>query len=257
VHLPAWIVLVALPLAASAPAGAQNGVSDTAAVTFLVRIENVTNGGTLRLSAGGGVAIPISPGAWAIHTGANPIFTPGRVEAGLGLKGLAEAGLARAFAANLPGLPGVRSGGVFSEPLGRRRGMPSGQRDRASSSRMLHRGQHYEFTVTAHRGDRLSMAMMLAQSNDGLIATGADGIELFDAAARAISGDMTSQLSLWDAGTEVNEDPGLGRNQGMRQSAPHAGDPERQPVRPMRESEFGELWPATDRIVRVTITPRP
>ena len=34
---------------------------------------------------------------------------------------------------------------------------------------------------------------------------------------------MTPQLSLWDAGTEVNEEPGLGPNQGPRQKAPDAG----------------------------------
>jgi hypothetical protein len=244
-------------LKASGPAGAQvpERLTDADTVSFLVRIENVSNAGTLRLSAGGAVAIPLSPGVWAIHTGANPILSPGEVDAGLGLKGLAEAGIAGAFAANLQAVPGVRSAGVFDKPLGRRRGMPRGQTDRASSSRMLQRGQHFEFTVHARPGDRLSLAAMVAQSNDGLIATGRDGIELFDAAGRPISGEVTSQLSLWDAGTEVNEEPGTGRNQGLRQGAPHAGDPERNPVRPMSEAEFGQLWPPTVKMVRVTISP--
>ena len=128
--------------------------------------------------------------------------------------------------------------------------------DRASASNMLQRGQHYEFTITARTGDRLSIAMMVAQSNDGLVATGADAIALFDDAGKPVSGDVTSRLALWDAGTEVNEDPGLGRNQGLRQGAPHAGDPERKPVRLMTDAEFGRLWPGVDRIVRVTLTPR-
>lgn len=259
-HLPLVMVFVAGTLNAFDSMEAQTarvGIVDADSVAFRVRIENVSNGGTLKLSAGGSVAIPISPGVWAIHTGANPFFTPGKADVGLGLKGLAEAGIAEVFAANLHRLQGVRSVGVFNAPLGRRRGMPRGQMDRASSSKMLQRGQHYEFTITAREGDRLSMVMMVAQSNDGLIATGRDAIELFDGAARPISGDVTSRLSLWDAGTELNEEPGAGRNQGLRQGAPHAGDPERKPVRPLSETEFGMLWPSTDKIVRVTITPKP
>ena len=35
-------------------------------------------------------------------------------------------------------------------------------------------------------------------------------IALFDASGRPISGDVSSALGLWDAGTEVNEEPGVG-----------------------------------------------
>lgn len=257
-HRLTLIAFVAGLLTASTRVDAQRQLSalDPAAVTFVVRIENVSDAGTLKLSKGGSAAIPLSPGVWVIHRGTNPIFTPGQPDAGLGLEGLAEAGIANAFAANLHGREGVRSNGVFAEPLGRRRGMPRGKVDRASASKMLQRGQHYEVTITARKGDRLSMAMMNAQSNDGLLATGNDAIALFDEADKPVSGDVTSRLSLWDAGTEVNEEPGSGRNQGLRQGAPHSGDPERKPVRLMSESEFGQLWPRVDRIVRVTITPR-
>jgi hypothetical protein len=116
-----------------------------------------------------------------------------------------------------------------------------------------------EFTpgsVKARPGDRLSLALMLSQSNDGLLASGAAGIPLFDDGGRPVQGELTSQLSLWDAGTEVNEEPGAGRNQGLRQGAPHAGDPERRPVRPIAEAEYGDRWPPVERIVKVTITPR-
>ena len=253
------MLLIALLMSAG-HVGAQSApvsVVDRDVMAFLVRIENVSSGGTLKLSTGGSVAVPLSSGVWAVHTGASPLFTPGEVEAGLGLKGQAEAGMARAFATNLDGRPGVRSVGVFNEPLGRIRAMPRGQPDRPAPSRMLQRGQHYEFAISARKGDRLSVAMMVAQSNDGLIATGGNGIELFDSAGSPINGDVTSLLSLWDAGTEVSEDPGVGPNQGLRQGAPHAGDPERRPVRPMSEAEFGQRWPPPKQLVRVTITPRP
>lgn len=255
----ALIALAAGLLQAFAAADAQRSPSDgdAAAVTFVVRVENVSDGGTLKLSTGGSAAIPLSPGVWVVHRGANPILAPGQPDAGLGLEGLAEAGLANAFAANLSGRDGVRSNGVFAEPLGRRRGMPPGKVDRASASSMLQRGQHYQFTITARKGDRLSIAMMISQSNDGVVATGGDAIALFDEGGKPVSGNVTARLALWDAGTEVNEDPGVGRNQGLRQGAPHAGDPERKPVRAMADAEFGKAWPSVERLVRVTITPRP
>jgi hypothetical protein len=238
------------------PADAQLSRSGSAGTPFVVRIENVGRR-VLTLPTGAVADIPLSSGVWVIHTGRNPIFTPGELQSGAGLKGLAEAGMAGAFAPNLRGLPGVRSAGAFETPQGRPRGRMSMDRAEgggANTTRMLQQGQYFEFAFTAQQGDRLSLALMLSQSNDGLVATGAGGIPLFDG-TRPLSGDITAQLSLWDAGTEVNEEPGMGRNQGLRQGAPHAGDPERRPVRPMGESEFGDRWPPVAQIVRVTITP--
>jgi hypothetical protein len=226
--------------------------------TFDVRVENISKR-ALTLSNGHTAEIPVSSGAWVVHTRANPILIRGEIDRGLGLKGLAEAGMAAALAANLRGEPGVRASGAFETPLGRPRRRMSGNRAEgggANASRMLQFGQRFEFSLTARPGDRLSLAMMVSQSNDGVLATGSDGISLFDATGRPVSGDVTSRLTFFDAGTEVNEDPGLGRLQGIRQGAPHAGDPERRPVRPMAEAEFGDRWPAVEKIIRVTITPK-
>ena len=246
--LVAAIALPALTLAAQA--------TPAAATQFDVRIENVSTRQTLRMSNGTTAPVPFSPVIWAVHSGGNPLFTPGAVETGLGLKGFAEAGIGAPFLAAIKALPSVHYAGLDDHPNGHRRGMPKGEVDRKSASHMLQEGQRFEFTVSARRGDRLSLAMMIGQSNDGLVATGRDGIDLFDAAGAPVNGNVTLRLSLWDAGTEVNEDPGLGRNQGLRQGAAYAGDPERSPVRPMSEAEFGSLWPAVDRLVKVTITTR-
>ena len=43
------------------------------------------------------------------------------------------------------------------------------------------------------------MTLMMGQSNDWFYAPAEAGIELFKA-GKAISGDITSQLFLWDAG---------------------------------------------------------
>jgi hypothetical protein len=257
-------VVVVLSCAAIgiAPAtGAQTAARGGPAVAvtqFTVRFENVSKPSTLKLSTGRAVAIPLSAVVWTVHTAGSPIFTPGKLDAGLGLKGLAEAGMARELAANLWSVAGVRAAGAFDKSLIPRITI-GGMNPRkpmagtADGSSMLLSGRYYEFTVDARPGDRLSLASMIGQSNDGLIATGPEGIALFDANNRPVTGNITAQLFLWDAGTEVNEEPGLGRNQGVRQGASHAGDPERRPVRAMSDAEFGALWPAVSKMVRVTV----
>ena len=58
---------------------------------------------------------------------------------------------------------------------------------------------------------------MFGQSND-LFYSNDRPIALFTGNGKPAAGEMTAQLSLWDAGTEVNEEPGLGPNQGPRQT---------------------------------------
>jgi hypothetical protein len=250
-HVPVALLL----LTCAAPAAAQ--APPAGATTFTVRIENVARR-VLHLPSGREADIPLSPGVWAVHTGRSPLLVPGeliRPE----MKALAEAGMGAVVAPTLREVPRVRSSGAFETPQGRPRGAMTTRREEgggAHVTRMLAAGQHYEFTVTAQPGDRLSVALMVSQSNDGLLATDGEGLALFDASGRALSGDITARFAFWDAGTEVNEQPGVGRNQGLRQGAAHAGDPERRPVRRMADAEFGDAWPGVDRIIRVTITPR-
>jgi hypothetical protein len=244
--VPARIVLVlAAAFATLGRASAQGDRPAPNGIRFIVRVENVSTRSTLKLPDGRAVAVPLSAGVWVLHTGVNPLFIPGDVEPGIGLKVLAEAGRAKELDRNLAGRVGVRAHGTFQPP-------PMGFR-----TPMLNPGKSLEFSLTASPGDRISFVMMLGQSNDGLIATEAAGIPLFDSSGRPLSGDITGRLSLWDAGTETNEVPGLGPNQGIRQGAPHAGDPERLPVRPMTDAEYGSHWPPILQLVRVSVTPEP
>ena len=75
---------------------------------------------------------------------------------------------------------------------------------------------------------------------------------LFDAKGVPLTADVTSQLTLFDAGTEVNEEPGLGPNQAHRQAGPNTGPDEHGTVRPVSD-RF--TYPKTADVVRVTITP--
>ena len=75
-------------------------------------------------------------------------------------------------------------------------------------------GQSYSFSFDAAptyptRMDttRLQLATMLVQSNDMFFAPGVNGIPLFDSTGAPIDNvDVTDQVLLWDAGTEVNDD---------------------------------------------------
>jgi hypothetical protein len=70
--------------------------------------------------------------------------------------------------------------------------------------------------VDASQGDQLSIGTMYVQSNDKFYAFQPSGLSLFED-GNPISGDQTGALRLYDAGTEIDEEPGVGLNQAPRQ----------------------------------------
>jgi hypothetical protein len=60
---------------------------------------------------------------------------------------------------------------------------------------------------------------MFGQSND-LFYSNDRPIALFDGAGKPVGGDMTLQLSLWDAGTELNEEPVWARTRVLARRRP-------------------------------------
>lgn len=104
--------------------------------------------------------------------------------------------------------------GVFDTPTGAEQPGP------------LDAGAVYEFTFHAPPGSRLSFATMYLQSNDLFYAPGPEGIPLYSDAGNPRSGDVTQRILLWDAGTEVNVEPGFGANQAPRQRNPNTGPDE-------------------------------
>jgi hypothetical protein len=113
-------------------------------------------------------------------------------------------------------------------------------------------GDAYEFRFTADPGDKLSFATMLMQSNDIIYGPREGRIELFTADGRPISGDITGEIGVFDAGTEVNEDPRFGANVGINQRWLNAGDPEEKAVRP---PDDGFAYPPAPKVLRVTLGP--
>lgn len=188
-----------------------------------------------------GVATPISPGVYAVHTGANPLFTAGMPDQGMGLEHLAEDGQTSDEQHALTADTGNQvSTGIFNLPEG------------ATAAGPVKPGGAFEFTVTAMPGDKLSFATMFGVSDDWIFA--GDGLPLFDATGKPISGDVTSEVAIWDLGTEKNELLAIGPDTGPNQSAPNTGpaDPDNL-VRLVPASEYDT---PVSKHLQVTVTPQ-
>ena len=68
-------------------------------------------------------------------------------------------------------------------------------------------GKSYKFSFHAGPAHKLSFATMYGWSNDGFYAPGGNGISLYNG-DNPVTGDITSKIMLWDAGTEMNQMPG-------------------------------------------------
>jgi hypothetical protein len=159
-----------------------------------------------------GITYPASPGVWVVHSeGSKPLFTAGAADLGKGLEAIAEDGNPTSLGANLPTLSGYLSGAVFNMPVG------------SVTPSAITPGAKYQFSFSAVPGDALSFASMLAATNDVFFAPKATGIPLFDAGGLAVTGDVSDQVSLWDTGTEANEEPAIGPNTVTNQLAPNTG----------------------------------
>lgn len=215
---------------------------------FTIRIENVSDGETLSTTADGEAMaqpVPLSPGAYAVHTRDEPIFSRGTPERDNGLEEISEDGMPDKLVSSLMERDTVVDAGAFATPMG------------ADGPGPLTPGNAYEFSVEA-TSDRptayLSFVTMFVPSNDLFYAFGGEsGAALFgDGGPRA--GNATDRVSLWDAGTEVNEEPGVGENQVQRQRGPGVGLVERGTVAPI-EAVNGYDYPATENVLNVTLTP--
>src|ERR1700751_697518 len=211
--------------------------------TFTVRIENVSASNALKLSNGKTEPVGVARVLYFVHTNRAPLFKSGEPDRGKGLEALAEDGPTGPLEKSLKGQPGIVHVGSTDTPVG------------ARSPGDIWPGDVFELKVSAKPGERLTIATMFAQSNDLFYAPREEGIALFDANGKPISGDVTSQILLWDAGTEVNEEPGLGSNQAPLQPAPHTGPAEHDVVKAISEATDGFHYPTVAEVLRVTITP--
>eukprot|EP01029_Cantina_marsupialis_P010711 TRINITY_DN243595_c0_g1_i1.p1 TRINITY_DN243595_c0_g1~~TRINITY_DN243595_c0_g1_i1.p1 ORF type:complete len:210 (+),score=46.90 TRINITY_DN243595_c0_g1_i1:47-631(+) len=190
------------------------------------------------LADNSGYVSPFAPGVFVLSGAGYPLFQDGMIQAGNGLEKLAEDGGPGDLDTYVASLPTVLGHGIFSEPVGQ------------SDDAPIFPGDAYEFTFFAAEGDYLNLASMLIQSNDLFVAFDDMGIALFNNGV-PVTGDVSSMLKLWDAGTEVNEYPGAGNNQAPRQAGPNTGDTEAANVMVVND---GFTYPAVNELIRVTIS---
>jgi len=230
----------AVTLSAALLAAAQAAAAQGQPTRFTIKVENISQGEALKLSTGKTAPFVSAPVLWAVHRGStSPLFTGGQPDAGKGLETLAETGNPGPLLKSVTGSGNVASAGADDQPVG------------GTAHGPITPGRGYQFEIAARPGQSLSVAWMFGQSND-LFYANDRSIALFDAAGKPVRGDMTPQLFLWDAGTEVNEEPGLGPNQGPRQKTPDAGVPEHKAVAHVSD---GFTYPRTAQVLRLTIAP--
>src|SRR5919206_1251247 len=208
---------------------------------FTVRIENISNKEGMTASNGEKFPFALSPGMFVLSDKSAALFTEGKPARNNGLEMQAEDGDPSGLVASLVAMHHSSNlHGVFNTPVG------------AMAAGPIRPGDSYEFTVTANPRMKLFMTQMFGQSNDWFYAPGANGIALFDAKNMPVSGDVTDQFYLWDAGTEKDEEIGIGPNQGPRQKGPNTGEDEHGVVHRVKD----DRWTGKNtEFFRITITP--
>ena len=180
-------------------------ISSAKASDFTVTIKNIS--GDLDP-----LDTPLAPGVFAVHDNTvDPLFEVNEA-ASAGLELLAEDGVPGTLDTEVTVSTTIKAKGIFNTPIGDSGAGPATP------------GKSYQFSITPTAGDRLSFAVMYVESNDLFFGpveatAGVAGIPLFTGTANtAISGDITSQILLYDAGTEADEELHTGGCQPERQS---------------------------------------
>jgi hypothetical protein len=201
---------------------------------FKVRVENV--GSSMLMTQGGSYPFALSPGLFVVTKQKMDFFKSGK-KAHAGLEAQAEDGNPGVLADELKTKVGSAYMGIFNTPVG------------AGGPGPILPGGAYEFEFMATEGMKLNVIAMFGQSND-LFYSPKDAINLFEN-GEAVSGDFTDKFMLWDAGTEINEAPGIGADQAPRQKGPNTGMAENGVVGLVKD---GFSYPNTKDVLKITIT---
>ena len=230
-----------LPVLALVAAGCDSA-DDVTPRPFTVTVSNVSSPNTVATARAMGT-VPLSPPAYAVFSGADPMFRVGQM-ANLGTERIAEDGFPDEMLALLGAASNVSASGAETSPGG------------PDAGPALFAGESVTFTVMAVPGDRLQLETMFVQSNDWFYGFTGGGLALFDG-DEPVRGDVTSRLAVYDAGTEADTAPGTGPDQKPVQSATatDVGPDEAVPVRTAAQRHPGFAIPATPSVIRVTVTP--
>ena len=212
--------------------------------TFKVEIENVSTPNLLPTARAMGT-VPLSPPAYAVYSSGNPMFMLDQ-PANLGTERIAEDGFPEEMVKLLSGIPTVTAYGAVPSPGG------------PDNGPALFAGEKVMFTFTARPGDKLQFETMFVQSNDWFISFRNGGLSLFDGNL-PVSGNKTSELEIYDAGTEEDTAPGTGPNQKPVQdpAATNVGPPDAVNKITVARTRFPQFSvPPTASVIKVTVTPQ-
>ena len=184
------------------------------------------------LQARTGLVAMLGPGVWVVHDSASPLFQTGGV-AGSSLEILAEDGSPLPLAQGLANETELEVG-IY------------GPGDASSGYEPITPGMVAEFEIEAVDGQLLSMASMFSQSNDVFVGPRGSGIRIEE-------GDITDQFAYFDAGTELNQEPGFGPDQGPRQTGTNTGEAD--PDTDVRLLDDGFDYPELTDMLRITVAP--
>ena len=217
-------------------------------VNFAVTFTNVTAPGALTPDGADAVDLTFAPGVWVVHTDAVRLFTAGTPATGTPIEALAEEGRNQPM---LDALDALGDAGIIKAAPFATLSMDNYAEDPIAP------GESVTMGFSAPVGARLSMASMFIQSNDIFIGSPDGGIPLFTEAGEPAVGDASASMRLWDAGTEVNQEPGVGPDQAPRQSEAGQGPPEDGVITVIDGADAaGFTYPAPTDLVQVTIAVR-
>jgi hypothetical protein len=206
---------------------------------FTVLVENISTPDGQTASDGTKWSFALSPGLWLLHSGKSGLFIE-RKPASKGLESQSEDG-DPSMLSNMSAMMhhAATMYGVFNMPVGKMSPGP------------IRPGDKYKVSFSASPGMKLSMTMMNGQSNDMFYGPDENGIALFNRNDMPLSGDVTEKFILWDAGTEVNQELGIGPDQGPRQKGINTGADEHGVVTRAKSSMY---YTKNAELFRVTIT---
>lgn len=204
---------------------------------FTVKIENIGSADGLATADGAKYPFALSPGLFIVNHKKQYFFDENK-KANMALELQAEDGNPETLAKRLLTKVGSIYMGVFNTPTG------------ADKPGPLLPGGTYEFSFTGSEDMKFNLITMYGQSNDLFYAPRV-ALDLFDKDGNPLTGDITDKLLLWDAGTEVNQAPGVGDEQAPRQKMANTGKAENGVVTLVKD---GFTYPNTKDVLRVTIT---
>jgi hypothetical protein len=195
---------------------------------FRVTVSSVTREDALKFPDRTEAPAPLGPGIWLVTHVDFALFRNGKRARIEGFEPMVEDADPSRLLARLSEMSQVHDLGIFLP------GVP--------------------FEFDARPGEKLIFMTMFLQSNDLFYAPAKSGLVLYDFDGRPLEGDVTGRIRLWDAGTEINQPPGRGDFQAVRQKKLDYGTTERGVVRPVAD---GFTYPKTAEVIDVSILAGP